>query len=179
MRLRDYKIISVAPCLADGAQFKVTALLPGDVSQLMPYLNAALKFCTYEPFTSTLTFNCMGSPVILQPDRVIVGRLREVDSAEDILDAVVGFINRVHDQKDNLKPEYVTKELPQPKEIYLLLPQTNCGDCGEATCIAFTVKLIKGEKRVEDCPHLSSGKAGKIYTVLESIDDSDTLFGAR
>lgn len=177
MRLCNYRIISVSPCLTDGAQFKVTALLSDDVSQLMPYLNATLKFCTYEPFTSTLTFNCMGSPVVLHPDRVIVGRLREVDSAENILDAVVEFIDRINDQKENLKPEYATKELPQPKEVYVLLPQSNCGDCGEATCIAFTVKLIKGEKRVEECPHLSSEHAGKIYTVLESMDDSDTLLG--
>ena len=176
MYLRNYRIVSIAPCLADGAQFKVTALLSDDVSLLLPYLNASLKSCVYEPFKSTLTFNCMGSPVILQPDRVIAGRLREVDNAESILDAVVEFINRVHDQKESLKPEYTTKDLPQPKEVYALLPQTNCGDCGEATCIAFTVKLIKGEKRVEDCPHLSSENAGKIHSVLESIDDSDTLF---
>lgn len=78
MYLRDYRIVSVAPCLADGAQFKVTALLSDDISNLMPYLNAALKFCTYEPITSTLTFNCKGSPVI-QANRVIVGKLREVD----------------------------------------------------------------------------------------------------
>jgi len=179
MRLRDYKIISVAPCQVDGAQFKVTALLSDDISRLMPYLNASLRFCAYEPFTSTLTFNCQGSPVVLQPDRVIVGRLREVDDAENILDAVMEFIDRINAQKENLQPGYAVKDLPQPKEIYALLPQSNCADCGEATCIAFTVKLIKGEKRVEECPHLSSGNAGKIYKILESTDDSGTLFGAR
>lgn len=177
MHQRNYRIISVAPCLTDGSQFKVTALLSNDVSQLMPYLNAALRFCAYEPFLSTLTFKCKGSPVVLHPDRVVVGQLREVDSAEDILNTVVAFIDHIHNHKKNLKPEYTTKELPQPKEVYALLPQTNCGDCGEATCIAFTVKLIKGEKRVEECPHLASEYAGKIYRILEDMDDSETLLG--
>lgn len=153
MYLRDYRIVGVGPCLADGAQFRVTALLSRDISELMPYLNAALKFCTYEPFGPTLTFKCKGSPVVLHPERVIVGQLREVDAAEDILVAVVEFVNRVHGQKEVLKPEYLLKELLQPKEIYALLPQTNCGDCGEANCIAFTVKLVKDQKRVEECPH--------------------------
>ncbi|MCL6635039.1 MAG: hypothetical protein K6T29_04635 [Peptococcaceae bacterium] len=178
MFLRGYKIIGVGPCLADGAQFRVTALLPRDISDLMPYLNAALTFCAYEPFGPTLTFKFKGSPVVLQPDRVTVGQLREVDMAEEVLDAVLEFVNRVHGQKERLKPEYTTKELPQPGEIYALLPRSNCGECGEATCIAFTVKLVKGEKRVEECARLSSGQAEKICAILETIDDSAVVTGA-
>lgn len=174
MYLQEYKIVGVGPCLAEGTQFRVTALLSCDISEILPYLNAALKFCTYEPFESTLTFKCKGSPVVLHPDRVIVGQLREVDSAEAILDAIVEFVNRVHGQRESLKPEFMLKELKEPMKIYSLLPQTNCGDCGE-TCTAFTVKLIKGEKRVEECSHLSSGQAAEAYAILEKMDEGGTI----
>ncbi|MCL6561155.1 MAG: hypothetical protein K6U74_20685 [Firmicutes bacterium] len=177
MYLRSYKIIGVGPCLADGTHFRVTALLSRDISELMPYLNTALNFCTYEQFGPTLTFKCKGSPVVLHPDRVTVGQLREVDDAEDILDALVEFVNRINGRREELRPEHTTKELPQPRDIYTLLPQTNCGDCGEPACTAFTVKLVKGEKRGEECLHLSPEKAGKIYAILDTIDDSSTLFG--
>lgn len=176
MYLQSYKIIGVGPCLADGTQFRVTALLSRDISELMPYLNAALKFCVYEFSSSTLTFKLKGNAVVLHPDRIIVGQLREVDDAEDILDAVIEFINHINVQKENIRPDYTIKELPQPKEVYNLLPKTNCSNCGEVTCIAFAVKLIKGEKKAEECPNLSSVQAERIYAILDTIDDSGTIF---
>jgi len=42
--------------------------------------------------------------------------------------------------------------------IYNLLPKTNCKECGEATCMAFAVALLKQEKKVEDCPPLKDPK---------------------
>ncbi|BAF60434.1 predicted NADH:ubiquinone oxidoreductase [Pelotomaculum thermopropionicum SI] len=177
MYLRNYKIVGIGPCRAEGSMFRATAILSRDIAGLLPYLNAALKWCAYEPFVPSLTFKCKGSPVVLHPDRVIVGQLREVDAAEEILDAVIAFINRVYTKKDSLHPQPLPKELPQPAGIYQLLPQTDCGGCGEATCIAFTVKLVKGEKKVEDCPSISPERAGRILTLLATIDDGETIFG--
>ncbi len=36
--------------------------------------------------------------------------------------------------------------------IYKLLPQTNCGECGEANCMAFASRLLERSKLPEDCP---------------------------
>jgi len=41
-----------------------------------------------------------------------------------------------------------------PLEIYALLPKTNCGDCGSATCLAFAAAVLKEEKQPTDCPRL-------------------------
>jgi len=38
-----------------------------------------------------------------------------------------------------------------PLEVYQLLPKTNCGECGESTCMAFASKLINRDARLEDC----------------------------
>ena len=35
--------------------------------------------------------------------------------------------------------------------IYKLLPQTNCGECGEANCMAFAAKLLDRSKPPEAC----------------------------
>ncbi|MCC6022628.1 MAG: acetyl-CoA decarbonylase/synthase complex subunit gamma [Desulfurococcaceae archaeon] len=43
---------------------------------------------------------------------------------------------------------------PTPIEVYQLLPKTNCGRCGEANCMAFAVRLISLEVKLEDCPPL-------------------------
>ncbi len=44
--------------------------------------------------------------------------------------------------------------MPSPMDIYKLLPKTNCKLCGEQTCMSFAFKLIKKEKKLEDCKPL-------------------------
>ncbi|MCB8817462.1 DUF3786 domain-containing protein [Desulfosporosinus shakirovi] len=45
-------------------------------------------------------------------------------------------------------------KLDNPLNIYKLLPKLNCKLCGVATCLAFAAAVIKGDKRLKECPHL-------------------------
>jgi acetyl-CoA decarbonylase/synthase complex subunit gamma len=47
-------------------------------------------------------------------------------------------------------------------EIYKLLPQTNCGDCGVPTCLAFAMKLAAGQAELAKCPHVSEASKAKL-----------------
>jgi acetyl-CoA decarbonylase/synthase complex subunit gamma len=40
-------------------------------------------------------------------------------------------------------------------QIYKLLPQTNCKDCGFPTCLAFAMKLAAKQVELAACPHIS------------------------
>lgn len=40
-------------------------------------------------------------------------------------------------------------------EVFKILPQTNCGDCGQSTCPAFATRVVKEGKALENCPHLA------------------------
>jgi len=40
-------------------------------------------------------------------------------------------------------------------QIYKLLPQTNCKDCGFPTCLAFAMKLAAKQVELDLCPHVS------------------------
>jgi acetyl-CoA decarbonylase/synthase complex subunit gamma len=40
-------------------------------------------------------------------------------------------------------------------QIYKLLPQTNCKDCGFPTCLAFAMKLAAKQIELSACPHVS------------------------
>jgi hypothetical protein len=44
-------------------------------------------------------------------------------------------------------------------DVFKILPQTNCGDCGQSTCLAFATRVIKENESLEKCPHLSAAKA--------------------
>ncbi|GAB4266376.1 MAG: acetyl-CoA decarbonylase/synthase complex subunit gamma [Deferrisomatales bacterium] len=47
-------------------------------------------------------------------------------------------------------------------QIYKLLPQTNCKDCGEPTCLAFAMKLAAGKAELSACPYVSDEAQEKL-----------------
>src|SRR5512139_2407275 len=40
-------------------------------------------------------------------------------------------------------------------QIYKLLPQTNCKECGFPTCLAFAMKLAQKGTELDKCPYVS------------------------
>jgi len=47
-------------------------------------------------------------------------------------------------------------------QIYKLLPQTNCKDCGYPTCLAFAMKLAAKQADLDDCPHVADEAKEKL-----------------
>lgn len=54
----------------------------------------------------------------------------------------------MEDKKELLKNRVV------PLDIYRLTPRTNCGDCGQPTCLAFAAQAVVGENALDACPHM-------------------------
>ena len=44
-------------------------------------------------------------------------------------------------------------------EVLKNLPRTNCGDCGQPTCLAFATQVIKEGEDLNKCPHLTGAGA--------------------
>lgn len=51
-------------------------------------------------------------------------------------------------------------------DIYKLLPKTNCGDCGEASCMAFATKLSEKETDLKLCTPLDPEGMEKLEKIL-------------
>lgn len=47
-------------------------------------------------------------------------------------------------------------------EIYKLLPQTNCKECGFPTCLAFAMKLAAKQAELKQCPYVSETSKAKL-----------------
>lgn len=47
-------------------------------------------------------------------------------------------------------------------EIYKLLPQTNCKECGFPTCLAFAMKLAAKQVELDDCPYVEEEAKSKL-----------------
>lgn len=62
----------------------------------------------------------------------------------------------------------VRKEL-SPIDVYRLLPKTNCGQCGEQTCLAFATKVVSREARLEKCAPLLMREYDRARKQLEKM----------
>jgi len=47
-------------------------------------------------------------------------------------------------------------------QIYKMLPQTNCKECGFPTCLAFSMKLAAKQVELSDCPHVTEESKQKL-----------------
>lgn len=47
-------------------------------------------------------------------------------------------------------------------EIYKLLPQTNCKECGFPTCLAFAMKLAAKQAELKQCPYVTEAAKAKL-----------------
>jgi len=47
-------------------------------------------------------------------------------------------------------------------QIFKLLPQTNCKECGAATCLAFAMNLAAGKAELDQCPYVSDEAREKL-----------------
>jgi acetyl-CoA decarbonylase/synthase complex subunit gamma len=52
-------------------------------------------------------------------------------------------------------------------QIYKLLPQTNCKDCGYPTCLAFAMKLAAKQAELADCPHVSEEASAQLEAAAQ------------
>jgi len=60
------------------------------------------------------------------------------------------------------------KEL-SPIDVYMLLPRTNCKECGESNCMAFAAKVVNREVSIEQCPPLLEKKYEEAYKKLREM----------
>ncbi len=60
------------------------------------------------------------------------------------------------------------KEL-SPIDVYMLLPRTNCKECGETNCMAFATKLVNREVTIEQCSPLLERMHEKNYKKLKEL----------
>ena len=56
-----------------------------------------------------------------------------------------------------------------PIDIYMLLPKTNCKECGEDNCMAFATKVVNREVSIDQCPPLLTKANEKNYNKLKDM----------
>ncbi len=56
-------------------------------------------------------------------------------------------------------------------EIFQLLDQSNCRECGEKTCLAFAGAVFLGQKKISECPKISQEKLEQLGWEPDAMDE--------
>ena len=125
----------------------------GDV---IPYLATLPSVISYNPKQCTLTFRRQPGFLTLEPEQVYIMQVKDVEEGLELLDALTKSINAVWEHRDELIALTEPKRTPRLLDIWALLPQTNCKQCGELTCMAFAASLLQQNRTPEECSALAS-----------------------
>lgn len=143
------------PCIPGADKWSVKAHLKDDISEVLPYLNAKLKGADYDHDAKVLIWEDEIRKYAFRPHEIATAPVEEREEAHKLINKLVHIVNKTWKQRNEIIPNFEQRKLPNVMEIYMLLPKTNCKDCGYLTCMSYAADLRKGETKLSQCPHLS------------------------
>jgi len=170
-------IMVLAPCVADPARIRVIAHLSADLTEVFPYLNTEMREANYNIHGPTFTFMDRYRMVSVYRRRIAVAKADEVVDAWRVLESVRVRANEVWARRSEIEPSYELRERPPAVEILKRLPRTNCGLCGEATCLAFSVRVWSGKADVSLCRPVFRGEATHLKDALIEVCSGLSISG--
>jgi len=151
-----------------GAQLGIRFEVDRDLSPLFPFINASVAGARYWQSPERIQIDFEGVRCTLYPREVLAASFADHPQARAFCRRLVAFCNDLYDRRHHIRPRYRQSEPPAPLTIYGLLPRTNCGQCGQPSCLAFAAALSKGEGEPGDCPALSAPIEQKaVYPVFD------------
>ena len=153
--LNSITLCYVAPCMADEKKIRLIGYFDRDITEILPYVNAAIKGASYNKNAATLTYAKERRLINLYNIKVTIAKADDIIDAWVILDEFKKLINNTYSHRDTIKPSYEEKVKVTALQIYGWLPKTNCRACGEATCLAFACRFLQGEQKLSKCAPLS------------------------
>ena len=149
-------LISIAltktlPCLAEPGKIIIIGKPDRSLVEVIPYLATLPGIIAYNPETCTLTFRRQQGFLTLYPDKVYITKVGDAGQGVALLSALVDAINATWEHRSELIAVTARKRAPRPLDVWALLPQSNCKQCGEATCMAFACNLLLQKRTLDEC----------------------------
>jgi ArsR family metal-binding transcriptional regulator len=162
-------IVVLVTCIADTARLRLIAHFSGDVAEALPYLNADVGHGSYVATMPVFTFMDGHRMVSLFRDRIGIAKANDIVDAWASLERVRCMANDVWARRAAITPSTELRRRPPALEVYKRLPRTNCGACGEPTCMAFAWSVWRGDAEPQLCLPVFAGERGDLEGALLSI----------
>jgi ArsR family metal-binding transcriptional regulator len=157
MLLQNYTLrIVLAECNPSSEKVNALVELSEDISKVFPYLNTVLKGFQYSDEEKILTVKMKGHFITFRPREIAITKLEDEKEAMRVMEELKRIINDTYQNRSKIEPNYTMGKELKSSDILKLLPGTNCKECGERTCFAFSFKLIRHEIEISKCKPLFS-----------------------
>ena len=164
MFLEKIEMMFMEPCVANKG-VRMYARMSRNISELMPYLNIVIKNATYNKDGNTLCFTKEFRLITLYAEKIAMAKALNPTDAWQVLDWMKDTINETYENRDSIRPSYERHVGVTALDVFEFLPRLNCGKCGEPTCLAFAVKLLLSERRIEECEPLFTAEYSKFRKI--------------
>jgi ArsR family metal-binding transcriptional regulator len=167
----DYELeLCSPPCKPGADTWSARAVLLTDIGELLPYLNAQLDRAEYDHDAQTLIWKGEGHSFAFRRREIKAAPARDREEARSLIERAVALANETWRQRESIEPRYQKRANANLMQIYRLLPRTNCGRCGCATCMAFAARLREGDAEIASCPDLDQPRhTGNRKSLLEAL----------
>jgi len=156
MYLESIALTKTLPCLAEPGKIIVVGRPSSSLADVLPYLATLPNVIAFNPATGALTIRRRPGLIALEPTRVSITQVADVEEGLRLLVALTEAINATWEHRLELVPATTGLRAPRPLDLWELLPRTNCRQCGEATCMAFAFGLLQGARTLDACTPLIS-----------------------
>ena len=150
-------IMVLQPCIADPDKLRAIAYISGNLAEVFPYMNAVRKDAFYNVDGPTFTFMDQYRMLSLYASRIAMAKVDDIVDIWRTLESLRIFCNECWQNRQAIEPSFELRKKPAALQIFLRLPRTNCGLCGEKTCIAFALKLWSGQISLFQCKQVFDG----------------------
>ncbi len=144
-------VMVLQPCIADPDKLRTIAHISGNLEEVFPYMNAMRKDAFYNVDGPTFTFMDQYRMISLYPRRIAMAKVDDIVDIWRTLESLRIFSNECWKNRDSIEPSFELRKKPAALEIFVRLPRTDCGLCGEKTCIAFALRLWSGQISLFQC----------------------------
>jgi len=151
MFIESIALTRTLPCLAYPGRVIVIGKPSKSLDEVLPYLATLPGVIAYNPETLTLTFRRQPGFMTLYPDKIYITQVSNIVEGLELLAALTDAINATWEGRTELVAMTAARRAPRPLDIWTLLPQTNCKQCGEQTCMAFACELLLNKRELAEC----------------------------
>ncbi|MFC1513169.1 (Fe-S)-binding protein, partial [Thermodesulfobacteriota bacterium] len=148
-----------------GAHFEVAK----NLAPLFPYINSSIEGAQY--FAQPERIQCIFAEVqcTLYSHAIIAAGFNNHEQARIFGEKLLHFLNELFAKRNSLTPNHRQVKNLSALDIYKILPQTNCAQCGLPSCLAFASALSKGKGASSQCPDFAQPMEKKaVYQIVGS-----------
>jgi ArsR family metal-binding transcriptional regulator len=142
------------------------AELEHDIGVVLPYLKRIFEDVIYSDEMPFLTLKMRGKKITVYSRKIVINALKDEEEADAILEWLQSVVNETWEKRLDIKRGNTVPSIPDPVEVFNILPQSNCRECGQASCMSFSNLVAEGIKDPDDCPKISVETKERLETYL-------------